>query len=672
MSIPVQRSGPSKRASGLLVGVLAVGVLFAACARTPTEPAVTPSTEASVTPQAVDFDTVVVASEHTREFQVTNSGHGPLTSRVLSVHPAFVVLDSAAFMLDPQQSIGIHVMFHPVVTGAMACTLEVANTAARVVCMGVSSDTAAFAACSLSTQSIDFGEVEVGSYADRSLTIFNTGPVNLNGRVETCGVFSVAGIASYALAPGASQQFTIRFSPSDTTAQACDLMIGSSACGPVALSGKGTPATPQAPCYLTPTEIDFGDVVIGATAETTVYIHNTTDHSIYNNGSGCGPFHFGAFDFMSIPPGVSALTVRFTPAIDGPVSCSPGLSSCLTCGPACGTILCKGRGVIAGEVISTDTRFGTAGSPYEFSTDVTIVDGATLTIDPGVELRFEPGTTLYVGGGTSGGVLVADASNGAPIRFTGTSAVPGSWGGVVLRSTATGATYDGQGNYVSGSILRNCVVEYATAVIAANNPAIECTIIRQCSGVSSVGRPTLLMSGGPASKRRIIGCRLEDNTGGGIYVEGNDVAILGTEVQNNGDTGIMTGYSTVLSVTDCVVTANTAASGGAGGIWVRDGSSFSMAHTTVSLNSGDGVFFDSPSSVAVGSCNLVSNQAYNVRWGDAFGVSLAGNWWGTTDPATIGAGVYDCKQSGVYGCVGLTPVLTAPATVTPLDCAPAP
>jgi hypothetical protein len=73
-----------------------------------------------------------------------------------------------------------------------------------------------------------------------------------------------------------------------------------------------------------------------------------------------------------------------------------------------------------------------AGGPYQATSSLTVVNGATLTI--------EPGTTVFLGSGVNltianGGRLIAEGTAATPIRFT---ALPGSgtsWGGIVINGT---------------------------------------------------------------------------------------------------------------------------------------------------------------------------------------------------------------------------------------------
>jgi len=88
--------------------------------------------------------------------------------------------------------------------------------------------------------------------------------------------------------------------------------------------------------------------------------------------------------------------------------------------------------------ISDDTHWTLSGSPYIIYGDIQIINGATLTIDAGVEVRFakvtgdggyEDGAELVIRNGT----LHASGSKGFPVVFTAhtSNPRPGYWGGII-------------------------------------------------------------------------------------------------------------------------------------------------------------------------------------------------------------------------------------------------
>lgn len=97
---------------------------------------------------------------------------------------------------------------------------------------------------------------------------------------------------------------------------------------------------------------------------------------------------------------------------------------------------------VAGPITS-NTTWSTAGSPYTVTADVTISNGATLTVQPGVTIRFAAGTALTV----SAGALDARGLATSRIVFTsardvaGSAAAAGDWAGIrFLDGTLDAAT----------------------------------------------------------------------------------------------------------------------------------------------------------------------------------------------------------------------------------------
>src|SRR2546426_4858647 len=84
-------------------------------------------------------------------------------------------------------------------------------------------------AISVSPASQNFGDINVGSSADRSFTVQNTGGGTLTGSVSTTAPFSIVSGSSFSLSAGQSQDTSVRFSPTSTGAFAGNVNFSSNA-----------------------------------------------------------------------------------------------------------------------------------------------------------------------------------------------------------------------------------------------------------------------------------------------------------------------------------------------------------------------------------------------------------------------------------------------------------
>ena len=119
--------------------------------------------------------------------------------------------------------------------------------------------------------------------------------------------------------------------------------------------------------------------------------------------------------------------------------------------------------------INTNTTWTASNSPYYVGTDITIVNGVTLTIEPNTTIYFNENTGLYIEG-----ELAASGTCANPITFTSASASPaaGDWQGIVFD------------NGDDNSTINNCLIEYATVAVNINNTdlTIEQSTIKNNSG----------------------------------------------------------------------------------------------------------------------------------------------------------------------------------------------
>ncbi|PIV34763.1 MAG: hypothetical protein COS32_08720, partial [Sulfurimonas sp. CG02_land_8_20_14_3_00_36_67] len=100
------------------------------------------------------------------------------------------------------------------------------------------------------------------------------------------------------------------------------------------------------------------------------------------------------------------------------------------------------------NIITTDTTWTKAYSPYSLNAVVEVTNGATLTIEPGVEVNFGPYTSLNVNAGS----LIAIGTASEPVLFNGLSNYGNS--GVLFYDGSVDAVLNVDNSYASGSTIQ--------------------------------------------------------------------------------------------------------------------------------------------------------------------------------------------------------------------------
>ena len=246
---------------------------------------------------------------------------------------------------------------------------------------------------------------------------------------------------------------------------------------------------------------------------------------------------------------------------------------------------------VGGPIIS-DTTWTFANSPYIVVESIDVWEGVTLTIEPGVTVKFDSEKKLQVNG-----ELIAQGAAGSLITFTSNQIdpAPDDWGNIEFTSTAITTTMDAEGNYVSGSILQYCVVEYggyeeSSAIVAHSHLIDHCTVRNNDSrGIHAPGTET--------APSRITNNTVSNNdsyyiVGGGIYAQ--YCTISGNSVSNNNNSG---GSGSGIYAQYCTISGNSVSnnSGGSGsGIYAESctisGNSVSGNSSTSEYSGGGGIY----------------------------------------------------------------------------------
>ena len=254
-------------------------------------------------------------------------------------------------------------------------------------------------------------------------------------------------------------------------------------------------------------------------------------------------------------------------------------------------------GTAVSGLISSNTTWSYANSPYIVTDNILLQNGATLTIEPGVTIKMLSDTEFQVRG-----ELIAQGTSSSKITFTSNASSPaaGDWGKLYFFDEATDASFS-DNTYTGGSILEYCIVEYAQELYTQSSaPYVHYSEFRYNSerGIKSEGSPGI----------RINNCDIHHNYKGIEISDSNSLIDYNTIRDNTpGGGGYISGgfyYNTIKNNT--VSTDNNNYCHDCGGGIKFGGGVFD--HNIISGNSGgDAAFFLNTSSGEVTN-NIIFNN----------------------------------------------------------------
>jgi HYDIN/CFA65/VesB-like, Ig-like domain len=164
----------------------------------------------SVTPGSLDFGSIQVGTATNRTFTVQNTGGGTLSGNA-SVSAPFSIVSGSPYSLTANQSTTVMVRYTPAVVGSDSQSVSFTGGGGASRPVGGSSYAAP--AISVTPASQDFGSIQVGTTADRSFTVQNTGDGTLSGSASVPAPFSIVSGSPYSLTASQSMTVTVRYSP---------------------------------------------------------------------------------------------------------------------------------------------------------------------------------------------------------------------------------------------------------------------------------------------------------------------------------------------------------------------------------------------------------------------------------------------------------------------------
>jgi parallel beta-helix repeat protein len=309
-------------------------------------------------------------------------------------------------------------------------------------------------------------------------------------------------------------------------------------------------------------------------------------------------------------------------------------------------------------LITTDITLTKQNGPYVFTGTVTVVSGATLTIQPGTSLLLGM-YFLQVNG------VMQARSGGDPIRFTGGST--GGYGPIIFASSSVG--WNEQTG--TGCIIENAVFTASGIDIEDASPKINnCTFGASGTGITindaTQGSPIIsnnIFKGPGIISSLAISC------GGNAIITGNNISGWQTGID------IFLGNATVMNN---VIWNNSQSISGGEGVRIDYQSNYGVSTSpTLSDNT---IVYNNVGINLVGSPtpkiffnNINNNTNYNVilyngteiyypRGGN---INTSYNYWGTINTSVVNRTIWDWKNDHTLGNVTFTPILNASDSAAP-------
>ena len=280
-------------------------------------------------PASLSFGSVTVGSSKSLTETLTNSGGSSLTiSAAAATGSGYSISGlSLPLTLTAGQSTSFTVQFAPTAAGASSGNVAITSNGSNPnLNIALSGTGVAPGTLSANPASLPFGTVQVGSSANLSETLTNTGgsTVTISQANVTGAGFSISGLTlPTTLTAGQSVTFTATFAPGAVGAVSGNLAVISDASNStlnIGMSGTGgAPGT----LSVTPGTLSFGNVVVGASSALTGTLTATGASVIVSSGSSnSSEFVLSGITFpKTIAAGQSAsFTVTFTPNANGVAS----------------------------------------------------------------------------------------------------------------------------------------------------------------------------------------------------------------------------------------------------------------------------------------------------------------------------------------------------------------
>lgn len=359
------------------------------------------------------------------------------------------------------------------------------------------------------------------------------------------------------------------------------------------------------------------------------------------------------------------------------------------------TLITNAFATDVGGIISVNTVWTAANSPYIVKSNLLLEAGAELIIEPGVEVKFDQGIGFWIRG-----ILNAVGTSNDWITFTSNSQTPqnNDWKGIVFDGINSYVA-DEEGGYISGSIICCGIIQFAEgitdpsssrtpAILVKNSSAyLENLIIRHCrymgllyfivpqtsclfrncqfTDISEWG--FVLENDG---KVKILSCNFSYNLIGLLliteYLQNSLTEIDSCTFNDNNNEGIIVAHTlnANVNITNCNFFNNKT------GIYFESEYPSDNSHLLKLLSSaiyhndvGINLIGSHAHNCQISYCSIYGNNTYQVKTQSKnyqSNIDATNNWWGTTNETLIESGIYDYYDDFSYAKIVYKPYLLGP------------
>lgn len=230
----------------------------------------------------LNFGNVTVGQTGSANFNISNNGDASLNVATITSDEAQYTLSQAGpLTLQPGASQAVTVTFSPTVQGAVPGTITINSNdpdEATVTVALTGNGVHLFPDINVTPTTVNFGDVNVGQTGTSSVIVQNLGQAALNVTSITSNNtrFSASPTGPFTIPVGGSQTINLSFSPNQQGTVNGTLTVNSNdpdeAQVTVALAGNGVILVPD--INVTPATVNFGDVSVGQTGNSSILIEN--------------------------------------------------------------------------------------------------------------------------------------------------------------------------------------------------------------------------------------------------------------------------------------------------------------------------------------------------------------------------------------------------------------